>query len=153
MKIGILILSFCFLASAKENLKKWQTQASFVQNGKGFQIISPQEQNDSSFNESDLGFSFEKKSNEMGLCRLRWKVVCDYGLAFQKALKNTEVVVEIDKKLLNGKTDSDGMMDGSFECPAKIQDMEASLHVKNHQLKFRLKDSPGLIKIPEKVCR
>lgn len=53
----------------------------------------------------------------MGVCRLRMKVVCNYGLEFQKALKNAEVSVLINGDVLSGTSDTEGIMDGSFDCP------------------------------------
>lgn len=153
MKLFILILHYSLFASANLNVEKWNAHAAIVENGKGIKVATPPRERHLSTVGGDFGFSFEKKTNEMGVCRLRLKVVCDYGLEFEKALKNTEVSMLIDGKILNGKTNLEGIMDGTFDCPTKTQNMNARLNVKKHQQNFVLKDSPGVIKIPEKVCR
>ncbi|MBY0384949.1 hypothetical protein K2X05_07310 [bacterium] len=151
----VLILNFIFFLFAEEDLntKKWRTHTTVQENGQTVLTNNPQKQQTVSVSDAQFGFSFQRQSDEMGICHLRLKVVCDYGFEFQKALKNADIVVEIDNKLLKAKTDLDGVMDSSFNCLSKIRDMDASLNVKKHQQKFVLKDSPGVIKIPEKICR
>lgn len=153
MNILILILHLSLFTFANQNDEKWKAHATILEDGKGIRVSTPKRERSFAAVDGDFGFSFEKKSNSMGVCRLRLKFVCDYGLEFQKDLKNSEVSLLIDGTIFNTKTDLAGIMDGSFDCSSKFQDMNAKLNVKKHQLKFALKDSPKVIKIPEKECR
>ena len=93
MKIFIFFISFYFLSTAKDNLnlKKWKSHAAIVENGQTVFTANSNNQKNLSANENHQGFSFQQQSGEIGVCHLRLKIVCDYGLEFQKALKNTDI--------------------------------------------------------------
>ena len=103
-------------------------------------------------NES-FGFFYRSDDSEKGMCRIRSKIICDYGMLIQKPIAEQAVLLMVDAKMTSSKTDRDGVLDLLFRCPVVWQEKQVSLSTGAYESKFILKDAAREHMIPEAQCK
>lgn len=99
-----------------------------------------------------FGFFYRANDETKGVCRIRAKFICDYGMRIEKELKNRSVLLIVHRQTFNTKTDRNGLLDALFRCDKDWQNSQASLMIGGYSTKFALKDAAKEHRIPEKQC-
>ncbi len=102
---------------------------------------------------NEFGFLFKPSDDKNGVCRLRSKLLCDYGMENLKEIKNLQVHIKLKAGVYNQATDHSGVLDMLFRCPATWQQESIRLSAGKYTSTFVLKDAPPTHRIPDKQCK
>lgn len=100
-----------------------------------------------------FGFFYKSTDSKKGFCRIRIKIVCDYGLEILKEQKNMETQIRFANIYYKSKTDMDGILDVIFRCDSARKDDGVIISLKKHMHSSKLIEVPGELRIPEADCK
>lgn len=100
-----------------------------------------------------FGFFYKSTNDKKGLCRLRVKVLCDYGLDITKPIINQQAQLRFSEIYYKEKTDVDGVLDILFRCDSYRPDDPVNLMFKKFMYSSKLSEFVKEIRIPEPDCK
>lgn len=153
--IAMLISTTVFAEDEPEiiHLKRRETRSHILLTPAGAAAYNTQEDKDLMPGNDSFGFFYKATNEKKGICRLRVKVVCDYGLELLKEQKNLTVKVQFNNTYYNPKTDLEGVLDLIFKCDSHRQNDGVMVTARKHMESSKLSEFPKEIRIPSDDCK
>ncbi len=102
---------------------------------------------------NEHGFFIKNQNESKAICRLKFRVSCDYGFDISKPLKSKKIKLMYDKFSMNVSTDGDGLVDSFFHCSNDFDKKVISINFNSYNADFVLKNFPHKISLNEKECK
>ena len=101
----------------------------------------------------EFGFFIKRQSDSSSICRMRFKVICDYGFDINKPLKSKKINFMFEKTFMYSQTDSDGLVDVWFNCPTDFKSKTISVGYGSYNKDIVVKNFPQKLILTEKECK
>lgn len=134
-------------------LKSYETQNHLVLTPMGAASFSTSKEKDLMPGNDSFGFFYKANNEKNGICRLRVKVVCDYGMELLKEQKNISLKVQFNNIYYSTKTDLEGIADLIFRCDSQRQNDGVMVTARKHMESSKLSEFPKELRIPADDCK
>ena len=151
----IAVLFFSFQSNAEDTvlLKQTKVQGMVIPAGNSLIGFQTKEEKDLMPGNNDFGFFFRDDGNGKGVCRIRTRVVCDYGMEFTKPIVNREIKFSVGNLQYQYRTDTEGLVDLLFRCEKTVENKSSAAFVAKHMQNFTLQDAPKEIRVADGDCK
>ncbi|WP_413585013.1 hypothetical protein [Bdellovibrio sp. HCB274] len=156
--IAVCVLAFSVTAKSEEEpervlLKRVETKRQYFVSPVGIGTYTKSEEKDLVPGNDSFGFFYKPTDEKRGICRLRVKVVCDYGMEILKEQKNIDVKIQFTDIVYKGKTDLEGIMDALIRCDVHRANDGVIVTARKFMISSKLSEFPKELRIPDADCK
>lgn len=99
------------------------------------------------------GFFYKEANSNEGYCRIRMKILCDYGLEMTKPIVDQNFRVKYKAMYFETKTDPEGLVDLIYRCSNKIRKEKFEVSVAKFKKIYFPTEQIGEIRIENGQCK
>lgn len=99
-----------------------------------------------------FGFFTKSIDENNKICRVRIKVYCDYKFGVTKPVKEKNIELIFDKKLILYKTESNGLLDFLFDCKSDIEKKRVEIRLNKYKIDTTFSNFPKELAVEEENC-